>query len=64
MPQNKVRGKIGFDFWMVLVDRAVTQISALSVGDLPDCCFADWYDDGMSPRTAARKAIRAAGAEW
>jgi hypothetical protein len=27
------------------------------VHDLPDCPFADWFGDGVSPREAARLAI-------
>ena len=42
------------------VDSAVGAICGLSVYDLPDCCFRDWYDDGVSAVGAARRAIKAA----
>ena len=45
--------------WMREVDALVARRTGLSVHDLPDCCFADWYEDDMAPATAARRAIRA-----
>lgn len=49
-----------FEEWMRLVDEFVRRISGLSVHDLPDCCFADWYEDGVSAKVAARRALRGA----
>lgn len=49
-----------FAQWMVEVDKACYKRAFLSVHDLPDCCYRDWYDDGVSPGCAARKALRAA----
>jgi len=48
-----------FNEWMKDVDAAVSRATGLSVHDLPDCCFADWYEDEMKPGDAARLAIRA-----
>jgi hypothetical protein len=47
-----------FDAWLAEVDAQVWALAGCSVRDLPDCLFADWYADGMSSRTAARRAIR------
>ena len=52
-----------FADWMAKVDAIVYRKQGCSVHDLPDCCFADWYDDDMSPARAAAKAIRAAREE-
>jgi hypothetical protein len=52
-----------FDQWMDKVDRLVTAALGLSVHDLPDCCYRDWYDEGLTPRQAARRAIRNANYE-
>lgn len=49
--------------WMKAVDSWAQAISGLSIYDLPDCCFADWYEDGMRAQTAARKAIRMANGD-
>ena len=49
-----------FDQWMEYVDKWVAMLAGCSVYDLPDCCFADWFADGMAAKTAARKAIKAA----
>jgi hypothetical protein len=53
-----------FEAWMAAVDAQVQALAGCSVHDLPDCCFADWYADGVTPRTAAQRAIsRADGDE-
>lgn len=42
------------------VEFAVESLTGMSVHDLPDVPFRDWYDDDVPPRTAARRAIRSA----
>lgn len=49
-----------FEEWMALVDAAVQSRTGMSADDLPDCCYRDWYDDGLSPKQAAIRAIKAA----
>jgi hypothetical protein len=46
-----------FGTWMEAVDEAVQASCGASVHDLADCCFADWFADGMTPKEAARLAI-------
>jgi hypothetical protein len=46
-----------FGAWMEAVDDAIQADCGASVHDLPDCPFADWFGDGVSPREAARLAI-------
>jgi hypothetical protein len=53
-----------FKVWMGKVNAKVGQKYGLSVDDLPDCPFMDWFDDGMSPAAAANKAAKNAGAEF
>ena len=50
--------KQSFEDWMRAVDRAVSSKIGLSVYDLPDCCYRDWYDDGVRPASAASRAIK------
>lgn len=50
----------GFKAWMAKVDAVVSARSGLSADDLPDCCYRDWYDDGVKPAAAAARAIRMA----
>ena len=50
-----------FDAWMAAVDMIVQRKTGLSVYDLDDCCFTDWYEDDVPPSRAAFKAIRNAG---
>lgn len=52
--------KVSFEKWMKTVDMLVRSLAGFSVHDLPDCCFADWYEDGVKPLTAAKRAIKAA----
>jgi hypothetical protein len=54
-----MRGKLTFAEWMKAVDAACYRLCGASVHDLADICFADLYDDGVSPAGAARRAIRA-----
>jgi len=49
-----------FEEWMKEVDRAVKTKADLSVHDLPDCPFSDWYTDGKTPKGAATKALKMA----
>ena len=43
--------------WMAAVDQACQRIADVSCEDLPDYCYRDAYDDGVSPTLAARRAI-------
>lgn len=52
-----------FETWMRAVDNHVSTIAGVSVHDLPDCMFRDWYDDGCSPQDAAFDALEYAGWE-
>jgi hypothetical protein len=50
-----------FAEWMRRVDEAVEAEVGLSVHDLEDASFADWFEDGVRPATAAKRALRASG---
>jgi hypothetical protein len=47
-----------YDEWMAEVNRIVGEKVGLSTDDLPDCCYRDWYDNGVSARAAASRAIK------
>jgi len=47
-----------FEQWFRKVNIAVEKLCGMSVEDLPDCPYMDWFEDGMTPTSAARKAIR------
>ncbi len=49
---------MAFDAWMKKVDAEVSRKVGLSVHDLPDCCFSDWHEDGVTPKSAASRAIK------
>lgn len=43
------------------VDILVLKVTGLSVFDLEDQPYADWFADGLSPLDAAREALQNAG---
>jgi hypothetical protein len=62
-PTTKSR-KLTFDAWMREVDRQIVRRSfGCTSADLPDCCYRDWYDDGLPAKVAAGRAMRNAGGE-
>jgi hypothetical protein len=58
MTREVTRMGQGFQQWMNQVDQVVQYQTGLSVHDLEDCAFRDWFDDGVKATTAARNAIR------
>jgi len=52
-----------FEEWMSRIDRLVSRVVGLSIYDLDDCLFRDWYDDRLRPIHAANKALKHAGAD-
>ena len=59
-PQYEAKQKLPFEHWMKRVDQEVNRKHGVSVRDLPDAPFADWHERGVSPVSAASKAVRAA----
>jgi len=53
--------KLFFDQWMDLVDGYVWAVVGCSVYDLVDCNFQSWYEDGVSAKKAAARALKEAG---
>jgi hypothetical protein len=49
-----------FDQWMQEVNRAMDALCGMVSEDLPDWNYRDAYDDGVGPRIAAARAVRAA----
>jgi hypothetical protein len=53
-----------YDEWYALAEKACLALCGLSLSDLPDVCFMDWYEDGVSPAACAKRAIRNAGGDF
>jgi len=51
-----------FDEWMRAIENLIWKLRGISVYDLPDCPFDEWYDERLRPIRAANKALRRAGA--
>ena len=52
--------KMSFEEWMKMVDTVLANrdLYGLTSADLPDCCYRDWFDDGISPKSAATMALK------
>jgi hypothetical protein len=51
-----------FEVWMTEVDNNIANVlCGMTSSDLPDVCYMDWYENGMTPKAAARKAIKNTG---
>ncbi len=51
--------KKSFEQWMKEVNELVAKkCGGLTAGDLPDCPYADWYEDGVSAKSAASRAVK------
>ena len=54
--------------WMAIVDKLIEHATGLSSDDLPDVCYADWFERGviLMTDTEALATIRAnlAGIRW
>jgi hypothetical protein len=47
-----------FNAWMTAVDIEISnRVMGMTSSDLPDC-YADWHEDGLTPKAAAIRAIR------
>ena len=47
-----------FEEWMARVDRLVSRHVGISVYDLEDAPFMEWYEDRVRPIRAANKALK------
>jgi len=47
-----------FKQWLEHVNFHLETQHGLSSEDLPDCCYRDWHDEGVTPLQAAKRAIR------
>lgn len=52
---------IPFSTWMRLVDRKIQARAGVSVYDLADKPFREWYDDGMDPDEAVEEILEDEG---
>lgn len=58
---NPRTAKQTFESWMAGVDKAVLKKAFVSVHDLADMPFRDWYEDGITPSQAARLTLAEEG---
>ncbi len=46
-----------FEQWMERVDGLVMRHASVSIYDLPDCPYYDWYNQRLKPVRAANKVL-------
>lgn len=51
-----MKNNMKFDDWLKAVDAECDKQFGCSYKDLPDCPFRDWYENGVSPKNAAKRA--------
>ena len=49
---------MSFEQWKKAADEICWQKYGCSLDDLADCCYMDWYEDGVSPKVAVSRAIK------
>ena len=50
-----------FRAWWRKVDGNVMSVAGVSILDLPDAPYRDWFDDGLKPSEAAELVLMEAG---
>lgn len=54
MPENDLSS---FDEWMKRCDKVLMRTRGMSIHDLPDCTYRDWYDERLKPVFAVNRAL-------
>ena len=62
MEEDEIKKK-RFEEWMVEADKTLMRNVGISIYDLPDQTYRDWFDEGMSAGKAAYKALRNSGGD-
>lgn len=57
LTENQEVHLVNLDNWLEEVNAIVEKKWGLSVDDLPDVLYADWFEDGVTPKEAAEKWI-------
>lgn len=54
-----------FEEWMAAVEAVIRRIAGVHADDLIDMPYFDWFEDGLTPKRAAVRAIRVEnGGDW
>jgi hypothetical protein len=53
--------KVTFEAWMKKVDVALVNICGLDHRDIEDACWWDLWDDGYTPKAAAKQVLEDMG---
>ena len=50
-----------FQVWMAKVNALIESTVGLGADDMADVAYHDWYENGVKPETAAKRALKANG---
>jgi hypothetical protein len=50
--------KLSFEVWMERVNFEIEKLCGMFAADLPDYDYRNEYDEGCSPKSTARRAVR------
>ncbi|HUS47381.1 MAG TPA: hypothetical protein VM098_04645 [Phycisphaerae bacterium] len=53
-----------YEAWRAAADQRMQAKHGIALDDLPDCCYRDWYNDGVSVASAVKKAVSNAGGDF
>lgn len=56
-PKTIYRDGISFEKWMRTVDQILVKKCGLPSDDLPDMLWAQWWEDGLTPRNAVEACL-------
>lgn len=59
-----VVGVSAFGQWLDKVDELIKKALNVSLHDLPDFNYRDWYDTKVKPATAAKRVVKYIKEEW
>ena len=58
MSSTETRPRLNFEDWRRKADAICNAAHGLSLDDLADCPYYDWYEEGLSPAGAVKRAVR------
>lgn len=58
LTQKQVAKEKLFYNWLNKVNAVLEKEFGLGIDDLPDCCYSEWYEDGVTVKGAAKRAIK------
>ena len=49
--------RVSFEKWLENLDVLCDKVTGMSIHDLPDQCYMDWYEDGLTTKQALKLVL-------